>query len=144
MILYSRKSEDIINKQKPIDNQILQRVKNNLNKKGVDLLQSEEVDRYLVFRGIEATVFDPGDIIFMHSKVSASGFFEELIHYGQVKRGGFNKDSPEDIFIKEIEAQKRLIKYRNAYQITDEEIEVLTGNLNYYKIKLEILRKGGV
>ena len=143
-VLSSEKAKKIINKQQPISRDIVNRVKNKLAERGVVLEQSEEIDKNLVKRSREAVVYEPGDIILMHTRVSASGFYEELIHYGQLKRRGFNTSSPVDVIKMEIEAQEKLIKYRRAYKITDEEIEILTKNLNWYLTKLSELEKGGV
>ena len=80
----------------------------------------------------------------MHTRVSASGFFEELIHYGQVKGGRAIFGNEENMLSMEIEAQERLLENRRAYKITPFEVETLTNNLNWYKIQLENLRKGGI
>jgi hypothetical protein len=142
-MLYSQKTKDIISKQKPISIKIVKQVKDNLSKKGVVLEQSEEIDKILILHGKEAVVYAPGNTILMHTKVSASGFYEELIHYGQFKRGGFDISSPKDILELEIETQEKLIKFRKAYKIPDEEIQILTENLDWYKMKLEEFEKGG-
>jgi len=143
-MLNSEKAAEIINNQPPISQNIVNRVKNRLAEKGADLMQSEELDNYLMLRGVEAVTLAPGNVIIMHTKVSASGFYEELIHYGQFKRGDVNINSKMDVIKKEIEAQKKLIKYQRAYKITDYEIKVLTNNLEKYIIDLEILMNGGI
>ena len=73
------------------------------------------------------------------ANVSASGFYEELIHYGQLKSGRAVEGNAENQLLMEIEAQERLIKYQKAYKITDYEVEILKDNLNDYNIKLENL-----
>jgi len=143
-MLNSEKAIEIINTQVPMDTAVIKRVKNNLAKKGVLLEQSEEIDKNLIKRSREAVVYAPGNIILMHTKVSASGFYEELIHYGQIKSGKFDIYSPIDVVKMEIEAQKKLIKYKKAYKITDYEIEVLKNNLKWYVNKLKELENGGV
>ena len=140
----SKKAAKILDKQQPVSQDIITRVKNKLAEKAVILDQSEEWDRFLMQRGAEAVTLAPGDVIIMHTKVSASGFYEELIHYGQLKRGTVNTESKRDIIQKEIEAQEKLIKYQKAYKITDYEIEVLKNNLEHYRIKLEIIINGGI
>jgi len=144
MMLKSEKAREIINKQKLMDIAVIKRVKEALAKKGVILDQSEEWDRFLLQRNAEAVTLAPGDVIIMHTKVSASGFYEEIIHYGQLKRGNVNTESKMDVIIKEIEAQEKLINYQKAYKITDYEIEILKDNLKNYKIKLEIIMNGGI
>ena len=142
-ILNSEKAAEIISNQQPIDRLAVERVKKALESKGVILAQSEDIDRNLISRGVEAVVLDPGDTIFMHTNVSASGFFEELIHYGQIKSKRFTMNSPIDVTMMEIEAQERLIKYKKSYKIPEYEIAVLTENLRYYKIRLRKLLEGG-
>jgi len=143
-VLNSEKAEAIIVKQTPMDRATVERVKKALAKKGVVLAQSEEIDRNLISRGIEAAVLDPGGIILMHTKVSASGFFEELIHYGQIQSRRFDMELSTEIIRMEIEAQERLIKHQKIYHITDDEITVLTENLEHYKMELEEKEIGGL
>ena len=142
MMLSSKKAAEIINTQKPIDKEVFERVKESLAKKGIAIHQSEESDKWLISKGAEAVTFSDGTIV-MHTNVSASGFFEELIHYGQIKNGRSIAGDIENNILLEIEAKERLIKNRKAYGITDYEIEVLTDGLNYYKIELEKIRKAG-
>ena len=143
-ILISEKSKEIINNQQPMDKSIIERVRVNLAERGVIIEQSEMMDKFLIQRGAEAATLAPGDLIILHTKVSASGFYEELIHYGQFRRGNIDISSKSDIIKNEIEAQERLIKYQKAYKITDYEIEVLKNNLGIYKAKLEMIMNGGI
>jgi len=142
-LLHSEKSREIIEKQVPIDKAIVERVKKALARKGVVLEQSSEWDRHLIMTGREAITYSDGTIV-MHNRVSASGFFEELIHYGQVRSGRAVYGDEENMLLMEIEAQKRLLAFRGAYKITPFEVEILTNNLNWYTIQLENLRKGGM
>ena len=142
-MLNSEKAQAVILKQIPLDKTVVERVKQALERKGVTLSQSEDIDKNLISRGREATVYDPGDLILMHTRVSVSGFFEELIHYGQILNGHYNRNSPTDIIKMEIEAQEKLIKHRDAYRIPDEEIALLTENLAHYKMTLVRLEDGG-
>jgi hypothetical protein len=91
--------------------------------------------------GAEGMIF-PDGIIILHSKASASGFYEELIHYGQIKSGRAIEGNRENNLLMEIEAKERLLRHRKAYQITDYEVELLTESLDWYKIQLENLMKG--
>ena len=143
MFFHSEKAKEIILRQKQMDTGIVQRVKASLSKKGIILEQSEEWDTYLVSQGMEATTFSDGTMV-LHTKVSASGFFEELIHYGQIKSGRATYGNEENMLMLEIEAKERLINNKLAYGITEYEIEVLTDVLNQYRRKLENIRKGGL
>ena len=142
-MLHSEKSKEIIEKQTPISIVTVRRVKKALARKGVVLEQSKEWDDYLISTGREAVTYTDGTMI-MHTKVSSSGFFEELIHYGQVinKRAIFG--DAENMLLMEIEAQERLMANQRAYKITSFEMEILTKNLQWYKIQLEKMKKGGV
>ena len=137
-VMKSEKYAEIINKQKQMDKEIIERTRRSLANKGVVLYQSVDIDRMLMSRGAEALTFSDGTIV-MHTKVSASGFYEELIHYGQIKANRTIEDDKRNNLLLEIEAKERLIKYRQAYQITDYEVEILTEVLKKYKIDLEAL-----
>jgi len=141
MILQSLKAREIIENQIPIDEETVSRVKTALAKKGVVLAQSAELDEYLMNCGREASIFSDNTII-MHTKVSASGFFEELIHYGQVKSGRAVLGNEENRLMLEIEAQERLIKHCTSYRITDYEIQILRENLDAYRHQLNKLYEG--
>jgi len=143
IMLISEKAREIIEKQEPISKEIIKRVKKALEQKGVALEQSDEMDKWLISKGAEAVTFSNGTII-LHTKASASGLFEELIHYGQIKNGRAIAGNDENNLLMEIEAKERLIKYRNAYKITDYEIEVLKNILDDYKALLENIEREGV
>lgn len=139
--LSSEKAIDIINRQQPIDSERLSRIKQELAKRGVVIEQSEEWDRYLEKKGAEALTFSDGSMV-MHTRVSASGCFEELLHYGQIKSGkgiDVNADSVSNVLM-EIDAKERLIKHKDAYGITDFEVDILTESLEWYKVLLDDLR----
>jgi hypothetical protein len=138
IVLNSEKSREIINRQASMDKETIERVKAALLRQGVDLLQSYEYDEHLVKYGKEAATYSDGTMI-MHTKVSASGFYEELIHYGQIKSGRAIQGDKQNELLLEIEAKERLIKYRKAYNITDYEIEVLQSVLKQYKALLNNL-----
>ena len=143
MIMFtSEKAAEIMNNQQPIDIIIVERVKENLAKKGVVLAQSSDLDRMLISRGQEAVTYSDGTMV-MHTKVSASGFYEELLHYGQIKNGRAIYGNRQNELILEIEAKEKLIKNQKAYKITDYEVEILKNVLNEYKTEWGTLQKGG-
>jgi len=142
MVFNSEKARKIIEAQTPMDTETIDRVKEALSRKGTTLAQSDEIDEYLIRNGKEASTFTDGTII-MHTRVSASGFYEELIHYGQLKNAKVIHGSEQSRLLMEIEAQERLIKHQKAYKITDYEIELLRENLKIYQIELKELLKGG-
>ena len=74
VLFNSEKAAEIIAKQKPMDPEVIARVKASLKKQGGIIAQSEEIDRYLMANGREASTFTEG-MMWMHTEVSASGFF---------------------------------------------------------------------
>ena len=142
IMMFIDKAAEIIGKQKPIDTVIVDRVRKSLARKGATLHQSAESDEWLISKGAEAVTFSDGTII-MHTAVSASGFFEELIHYGQIRSGRAVAGDIENNILMEIDAKERLIKHRITYGITDFEVNVLTEGLDFYKMELENIRKAG-
>jgi hypothetical protein len=140
-MLNSEKAAKIINNQIPMDKAVIERVKQALAKKGVIVERTAEWDEYLIFTGKEAAVFSD-NLIVMHTNVSASGFFEELIHLGQIRSGRVIRGDDINNILMEIEAQERLIKYKRAYKITDYEIGILEENLENYIMMLKKLKGG--
>ena len=138
--LISEKAADIIKKQVPVNKEVITRVKRSLAEKGITLEQSAEIDSWLISKGAEAVTFSNG-MMLMHTEVSASGLFEELIHYGQLIGGRVIEGDVENNLLLEIEAKERLLKNRKAYRITDYEVEILTDILNNYKAQLDDIRK---
>jgi SPP1 gp7 family putative phage head morphogenesis protein len=141
MSFNSEKAREIINKQKQMDPDVIQRVKKALNKKGAHIEQSAELDEWLIKKGVEAVTFSDGKTIIMHTRVSASGFFEELIHYGQINSGRAIYGDKNNNLLLEIEAKERLIKNQKAYKITDYEIGILKNTLDEYKKELDLLKE---
>ena len=138
MLFDSEKAREIIESQTPMDDARVHRVRECLASKGIVLEQSVELDQYLISNGKEAITFSDGTMV-MHTKVSASGFYEELIHYGQIRSGRVKHGDEGNRLMLEIEAQERLLKCQKAYKITEYEVGVLTENLNQYKLMLERL-----
>ena len=114
MFFHSDKAKEIIHLQKQMDSDTVHRVKASLAKRGVILEQSAQWDKYLISRGVEALTYSDGTMV-MHTKVSASGFFEELIHYGQIRSGRASYGDEMNLLLMEIEAKERLIKNRKGY-----------------------------
>jgi len=145
-LLQSSKSEEIINRQTPVDPKTLERIKKALKAAGVSLEQTEENDMYLNSRGAEGIVFYTGDhppLIVLHTRASASGLFEELIHYGQIINGrmvGVDFDDLLELEIRkeelEIEAKEQLIRNARIYRISEYEIEVLTETVTHSRMRL--------
>ncbi|MCQ2595970.1 MAG: hypothetical protein MJ196_11980 [Treponemataceae bacterium] len=140
MLFFSEKAKEILSKQKPVNKEVLNRIKEAFKKIGYSIEQNEEIDAYLERTGREATILSSGDIM-MHSNVSAYGLFEELIHWGQIRKYGTNISRIQNCLC-EIEAKEKLLKNAKAYGITEYEIEVTKESLLFYKKQLEILKGG--
>lgn len=93
---------------------------------------------FLNYRGTEALTIqtDKEILILYHSKLSASGMFEEIIHSAQVRKYG-EKKAREMYHQLEVEAKEKLLKNAKAYGITEYEKEVIQQMLDYHKSKLE-------
>ena len=144
VLFNSEKAAEIIAQQKPMDPQVIARVRANLEKKGIYIVQDEDGDAYVISQGSEAVVMYEGGsetTIVMHTNISASGFFEELIHIGQLQSGRAIIYDKENEIEMEIEAKERLIKNQCAYEITDFEVAELTKSLNSYRIRLDEMRR---
>lgn len=133
IIFNSDKTREILNKQKPVNPEIFSRVKKRLTALGYSVECNSEIDAYLERSGKEASVINTGDegkaIVFFHTKLSASGLFEELIHLSQIKdRDLYSADRKKSELARlknEIAAKEKLLKNRKAYGIPDYEIELI-------------------
>lgn len=133
--LFSEKSEEILSKQKLVDGVLLEKVVKNLRKQDITVWMDNEADRFLNKKGAEATTMNPNIIIF-HSKLSASGMYEELIHLAQIRKLGREPTSLERIKM-EIEAKEKLLRNKKSYGITDYEEDVIKDSINHYSKLLE-------
>ena len=133
--LFSEKSEEILSKQKLVDAVLLEKVVKNLRKQDITVWMDNEADRFLNIKGAEATTMYP-DIIIFHSKLSASGMYEELIHLAQIRKLGREPTSLERIKM-EIEAKEKLLRNKKSYGITDYEEDVIKESINHYSKLLE-------
>lgn len=75
----------------------------------------------------------------MHTKISASGLFEELIHFAQIKKYGPDISEIQNCLC-EIEAKEKLLRNVKCYGITDYEVKIIKQSIEFYKEKLEKLK----
>ena len=136
--LFSEKSEEILSNQKLVDPLLLNNVTNRLKEQGITVWMDNEADRFLNRGGAEATTMYP-DIIAFHSKLSASGMYEELIHLAQIRKLGREPTAIETIKM-EIEAKEKLLRNSKAYGITEYEQEITKDSILYYA---KLLREAG-
>lgn len=135
--LFSEKSEEILSNQKLVDPLLLNNVTNRLKEQGITVWMDDEADRFLNNKGAEATTMYP-DIIAFHSKLSASGMYEELIHLAQIRKLGREPTATERCKM-EIEAKEKLLRNSKAYGITEYEQKITKESiLDYTKILKEL------
>ena len=140
VLFWSEKTRKILENQKPVNKDLLNRVKKSFEEKGLSIAQGKDIDDYLERTGREATILSSGDML-LHSKISASGLFEELIHWSQIRKYGPTISKLQNCMC-EIEAKEKLLKYATSYGITDYEVEVINNSLLFYKKQLELLKGG--
>lgn len=135
----SQKSQDILNSQQKVNKEQLSRVIKGLEKTGYDVRMGKEIDRYLDIRGNEAITMPTADgktIIMYHSKLSASGMFEEIIHSAQLRKFGVEY-CDKHYHELEVAAKNKLLKYANNYGITESEKGIIQEMLDFHKSQIE-------
>ena len=118
-----------------VDGVLLEKVVKNLRKQDITVWMDNEADRFLNLGGAEATTMYPNVIVF-HSKLSASGMYEELVHLAQIRKLGREPTNIEKIKL-EIEAKEKLLRNKKSYGITDYEENVIKDSINHYSKLLE-------
>ena len=119
-------------------------MKKNLEKNGVSIIQDADGDAYLEYMGAEAMTLSNGSaVIFQSGRIpSASAMFEETIHVTQIRKKGMientsAKKANVEYLRREIDANEKLLKYSEAYGLTDKDIESVQENLDLYYEKLK-------
>jgi hypothetical protein len=131
---------NILDNQPSVDPELLSTVKRRLALQGVSLDQSKDWDRYLEHRGLEALVLSK-KLIVMHTKVSTSGMYEELIHLAQLRKAGDEVYDYTRNLEMEIAAKEKILRNKQAYGISDYEADFLTESISGYKIRLQEAEK---
>ena len=103
-------------------------------KNGGVIQMSSETDAYLDSKNAEAITYNAKTILLRRNPGRAS-VFEELIHTAQY-RNGKNDGSYESRLKCEIYAQKKLLKYKKVYKLTEAEIEQTKAALRSYEAEL--------
>lgn len=117
----------------------LRRIMKAFQKKGGQIIMNEAVDEHLKLQHSEGATFDAQTIL-LRKNPGRAAVFEELIHSTQFRMGK-NNGTPLSILQNEIEAQEKLLRYANAYRLSENEIEQTKRALQSYQIELELLRK---
>lgn len=99
--------------------------------------------KFLNALGAEATIIGDNEILYSGDIPSASAFFEETIHLTQAKKYGvLDSSDTTELYIREILANRKLLRNQKAYGFTQEDIEDVAENLKIWESKF--LRKEGV
>ena len=102
-----------------------------------------EDERFLIAFGAEA-ISDEHGIMHLGDIPSTSAFFEEIIHYTQIKKYGvanYDYDGIERV-AREVAANRKLLRHGKAYGFTDEDFNEISRNLKLWEEAFE--RKVGV
>lgn len=117
----------------------LLKIKNNLQSRGISIIQDKDGDVFLAAINAEAmTLSDGSAIIFKSGKIpSASAAFKEIIHTTQIKNNGALNDygtesATKEYLRREIEVNEKVLKYAKAYGLTDKYVESTSRNLKKY------------
>ncbi|WP_297428912.1 minor capsid protein [Clostridium sp.] len=111
------------------------RMKYALENQGVKIIVAKGDDlRYLDSMGAEAMVIDDAFILHKGEIPSASAFFEEIIHLTQNRDYGVLEATDfVERDIREIEANRKLLKYSKAYGFTEKDTEDIERNLKKWE-----------
>lgn len=118
----------------PMPKKQLRRIMKAFAKNGGVIQMSSETDAYLDSKNAEAITYNAKTILLRRNPGRAS-VFEELIHTAQY-RNGENDGSYESRLKCEIYAQKKLLKYKKVYKLTEAEIEQTKAVLRSYEAEL--------
>lgn len=131
----------------PMDENRFNKMKSGLERNGILVIQDEDGDAYLRAMGAEAmTLSDGSAVIFQSGRVpSASAVFEETIHTAQIRKDGMiqsydsGTESMREYLRREIEANEKLIEYKDEYGLTQKDVESVKENLDtYYRMWKEV------
>lgn len=129
------------NQIEPMPKKQLHKIEKNFKKQGRLIQRSSEIDEYLESKHAEAITYNANTIL-LKSNPGRASVFEELIHATQYKNGE-NDGSYVSRLQCEISAQKKLIKYKNAYKLTEKEVEQTKQALEVYERELNEFLRGG-
>ena len=90
-------------------------------RQGGEIRTDAEARAFLDWKKVEGATIDE-KLIFLRENPSRSAVFEELIHTAQIRNGEI-VEIPKDAILAEIHAKEKLLKYADAYKLTDAEID---------------------
>lgn len=136
----NRKIKDGTTVVNPMDASKYQKIKANLEKKGIHVIQATGDDlKYLQAIGAEAS-YGNGYIMHIGEVPSASGLFEEIIHSTQARiYGEFVDSDPVELYAREVAANRMLLKNGAAYGFDEIDFEDIERNLANWEEKFKRL-----
>lgn len=127
-----------------MDKKRFNKIKTNLEKNGIKVIQDIDGDNFLKAMNAEAmTLSDGSAVIFRSHRVpSASACFEEIIHTTQIRNNGMisgigTNEAYIEYLRREIEANEKVLRHSKAYGLTELDKSSIQINLNGYKQKLK-------
>ena len=115
------------------------RIVKKLKYAGVEVFAAVEGDDYYYMRAIEAEgTYSNGRITHIGEIPSRGTLIEEIIHYIQSKRyGELNSLDYIELYAREIEANRMLLKYRDKYKLDALDVADIKRNLAYWESSFE-------
>ena len=119
------------------------RMKSGLEKIGCTVISAHGDDeRFLIHFGAEA-ISDSHGILHLGDIPSASAFFEEIIHFAQMRKyGDMQTDDMIERTAREVAANRKLLAHGTEYGFTQEDFEDIRNNLAFWE--KDFIRKVGV
>ena len=127
----------------PMDEAKYIRMKSGLEKIGCTVISAHGDDeRFLIHFGAEA-ISDSHGILHLGDIPSASAFFEEIIHFAQMRKyGDMQTDDMIERTAREVAANRKLLAHGTEYGFTQEDFEDIRNNLAFWE--KDFIRKVGV
>ena len=127
----------------PMDETKYIRMKSGLEKIGCSVIPAHGDDeRFLILFGAEA-ISDSHGILHLGDVPSASAFFEEIIHFAQMRKyGEVQSDDLIERAAREVAANRKLLTHGTEYGFTQEDFEDIRNNLTFWEN--DFIRKVGV
>lgn len=125
----------------PMDEKLYRTMVAGLAANGVRVISAKGDDlAYLKALGAEASIAGTNTILHMGEIPSASALFEEIIHITQCRLYGELKSTdPKELYIREIMANRKLLRHRKEYRFTDDDTADIKRNLATWEGKFKKL-----
>lgn len=126
----------------PMNADDYQRMVRALTAQGYEVFAAVNGDdlRYMLAVGAEAA-YSQGRITHIGEIPSRGAFFEEVIHLSQARIYGETSD-PIELCAREVEANRKLLKFSGVYKIDDYDVSDIRKNLGYWENRFK--RETGV